>query len=365
MKKFFTLFALAATSVVASYGQAYQQYFRVEFNVPMTGYNVHKEDKGKVTPVAAGMKDDFVYCNPEHAYLDFQATGNPMKFRTTTSNVTENSSFYLKNTRNTQSDALDTKDYPYLCDKIAKISAYSIPVQKCSLVNPSDTASYQYKFFGDGETYQVADFVFDRLPRNVAELKSLVEDENGNRLEACKNPLYVGALGYLVWPSLLDCSQDCRDMIDYLFGKQYSALNTYGISNAYFQDLCTARYGAFVDGNGFMEHYKLFQHFAGAMPGNQYKPNGKGYGYENGPYKVRIGWSPIGATSYSGQLNCTIGNLVLFPNPDETADKGNIAFENPVSHIVSVRSTNKNGWFIYGDVRNYFVKGKDMRDDDF
>ena len=53
------------------------------------------------------MKDDFTYCNPLHEYLVFPAggnllavgTANDMGFRTTTSNVTETSAFYLDNGR--------------------------------------------------------------------------------------------------------------------------------------------------------------------------------------------------------------------------------------------------------------------------
>ena len=168
-----------------------KSYYRVEFTVPIVGTN-----SGSNTSVAATMKDDYTYCNPEHQYLDFQAD-NGMWFRTTTTNVTENSSFYLENGRTAQGGA--AAKYPYLVDKIKKITAYSQPVQTVTLVD--STTTHNITFVGDGKTYKGAEFTFNRLPRNVAELKTLIEDAQGNRVEACKNPLFVAAVGYLVWPT--------------------------------------------------------------------------------------------------------------------------------------------------------------------
>ena len=98
--------------------------------------------------------------------------------------------------------------------------------------------------------------------------------------------------------------------------------------------------------------------------GNQYKPNGKGYGYDNGPYKVRVAWSNVAPYEHSSQLNATIGNILLMPNPSG-ATKADISFEDPVPHVVKVRSTNKNGWFMFSNEKTYYAKGKDQRDDDF
>ena len=91
-----------AMFAITSFAQATQEYYRVEFTVPIVGSNT-----GTNNSVAATMKDDFTYCNPLHEYLDFPAggnllaagTANDMGFRTTTSNVTETSAFYLDNGR--------------------------------------------------------------------------------------------------------------------------------------------------------------------------------------------------------------------------------------------------------------------------
>ena len=329
-------------------------YYRVEFTVPIVGGNT-----GSNTSVAATMKDLYIYCNPEHQYLDFQAD-NGLWFRTTTTNVTENSSFYIENGRTAQGGA--TATYPYLVDKIKKISSYSQPVQKVTLKD--STTTKEFTFVGDGKKYKGATFTFDRLPRNVAELKTLIENPDGSRVEACKNPLFMAAVGYLVWPALLNCSQDCRDMVNYLYGTHYSQLNTIGISNTDFQNLCI---GWFTDnggkdlGGGWL-HNNLFQHFAGASPGNMYKPNGNNYW--TGPYKVRVAWDTVSPTSQSAQLNCTIASILLFPNPDATS-KSDISFESPNAHNVKLRSTNKNGWFLYDNHKSYYSKGKQQRDDDF
>ena len=359
MKKILFTVAMAAIGMTAfaqnkATATPSKSYYRVEFTVPIVGTN-----SGSNNSVAATMKDDYTYCNPEHQYLDFQAD-NGMWFRTTTTTVTENSSFYLENGRTAQGGA--NAKYPYLVDKIKKITAYSQPVQKVTLVD--STTTHNITFVGDGKTYKGAEFTFNRLPRNVAELKTLIEDAQGNRVEACKNPLFVAAVGYLVWPALLNCSQDCRDMVNYLYGTHYSQLNTVGIANTDFQNLCI---GWFTDNGGkdlggFYLHNNLFQHFAGASPGNAYKPNGKDYW--TGPYKVRVVWDSAQAFETSGQLNATIARILLMPNPDATS-KADISFESPNAHIVKLRGTNKNGWFLFDGHKNYYSKGKQQRDDDF
>lgn len=360
MKKIFTTLAMAAFAMT-SFAQSAQQYFRVEFDMPIVN------DGSGRTSVASGMKDDYTYCNPEHQYLDFPANGNltargtanAMGFRTTTSNVTETSSFYLENGRTAQ-DGVVAK-LPYQVDHITRITAYSLPVERVHLLD--STTTHDYTYFGNDKTYRVAEFTFNRLPRNVAELKTLMENADGSRVEATKNPLFVAAVFYLVCPRLLDCSQDCREMIDYLFGVQYTQLNTSGIANKTFQDLCIGTFGG-NDYAGFPTHNNLFQHFAGATPGNQYKPNGKGYGYDNGPYKVRVGWSQADPISYSGQMRCDVASLVLFPNPDAT-NKDEASFDEPTPHVAKLRSTKNNGWFFMDGERSYFSKGKDQFDDSF
>lgn len=151
-------------------------------------------------------------------------------------------------------------------------------------------------------------------------------------------------------------------MINYLYGVKYSALSTTGISNSDFQNLCIGWFNK--DGNGYYQHNTLFQHFAGATPGNQYKPNGKGYGYDNGPYKVRIGWDLADPLSHSGNLNVDLAKLNLFPNPDAT-DKGDMSHESASPLVVYLRPTKKNGYFVHSEIKSYYAKGKDQRDDDF
>ena len=363
MKKIFTTIAMAAFAMT-SFAQSTQEYLRVEFDMPIA-----YASNGQ-TSVASGMKDDYTYCNPLHEYLDFQAggnltatgTANAMGFRSQTNNVTETSDFMLENGRLAQGGVV--AKYPYKADHIARITAYSIPVEKVSLI---DSVPFtDYKFVGNGKTYKGTVFTFNRLPRNVAELKTLLEDENGNRVEACNNPLFIGAVMYLVWPRLLDCSQDCRDMVDYIYGTKYAALNTYGISNQAFQQVCIAQFtdNKGKDDGGFWLHNNLFQHFGGATPANQYKPNGKGYGYDNGPYKVRIVWDPQTPIMHSGDLDKDVAKLLLMPNPDGET-KGDISFEDPTAHSVLLRPTNKNGWFMWGECKVYYGKGKRQRDDDF
>lgn len=358
MKKLFittimTVFAVAGFAQVptATSGNS-QQYFRVTFTVPIVGSNT-----GSNTSVAATMKDYYTYCNPQHEYLDFQAA-SPMGFRTTTGSVTETSDFLIENGRTAQGGAKAT--YPYSTNKIKSITAYSIPVQTVNLI---DSVPFKgYKFPGDGKLYNGTVFRFDRLPRNVAELKTLME-KNGQRVEATKNPLFIAAVMYLVWPRLLDCSQDCRDMVNYLFGTQYSQLNTYGISNQSFQNACTAQFASNggKDAGGGWLHNNLFQHFGGATPGNQYKPNGKDYG--TGPYKVRVVWDSLPLT-YSNDKRCWIARILLMPNPDGVT-KDQISFESPTAHIVQIRSTNNNGWFFLDGEKNYYSLGKSQYDDSF
>jgi hypothetical protein len=122
MKKIFTTIAMAVMAVTA-FAQANQQYFRVEFTVPITGDKIPVGQSNN--SVSATMKDEYTFCNPEHDYLDFQAQ-NPMGFRTTTSNITENSSFYLENGRTGQTPGVVLK-YPYMVDKIKKMTATPFP----------------------------------------------------------------------------------------------------------------------------------------------------------------------------------------------------------------------------------------------
>ena len=361
MKKIFTTLAMAAFAMT-SFAQATQQYWRVEFDMPIVN-----DGSGK-TSVASGMKDDYTYCNPEHQYLDFQANGTltargeakAMGFRSTTTNYSETSTFYLENGRtaqyNTSTKQETTAKYPYQVDHIKSITAYSIPVEKVELI---DSVPFtEYKFPGNGKVYKGSLFTFNRLPRNVAELKTLMEDANGKRVAAGKNPLFVAAVFYLVCPRLIDCSQDCRDMMDYLFGTQYAQLNTYGVANATFQNWCIGSSFDQLDGGGFRNHNKIFQHFAGAKPSNQYKPNGKGYGYDNGPYTVRIVWDNATPTEFSGQMNATIARLLTMPNPDAT-EKADMSFEDPTAHLVKLRQAGEH-WFMMDGEKIYMQKGKDQ-----
>mgnify|MGYP003297537737 CR=1 FL=1 len=273
MKKIISSLALVAFSMT-SFAQETQQYFRVEFDVPITGYNIPSGQSNN--SVAATMKDDYTYCNPLHDYLDFNAN-SPMGFRTTTSNVTETSSFYLENGRTTWTTpgATAPAKYPFMVDHIKKITAYSIPVEKVTLLD--STVTHDIVFIGNNKTYKGAEFTFNRLPRNVAELKTLIEPNGDGVRVGCDNPLYVAAVMYLIWPRLLDCSEDCREMLNYMYGTQYSQLNTVGISNQSFQNLCIGQFtdNKGKDASGFYSHNNLFQHFGGATPGNQYKPNGQ------------------------------------------------------------------------------------------
>ena len=378
MKKILTTIAVAAFAMT-SFAQTTQQYFRVEFNCPIMADGSGQTSVGQ-------MGDAYTYCNPEHnvvvdgkkhGWILIQAGGNLSAYGTVGNftfrpqnpgNITESSAYFIENGRYGQDNQPAAWKYQLESgtwgNTINNITAFSIPVEKVQLLD--STATHEYKFCGDNKTYRVSEFTFNRLPRNVAELKTLLEDENGNRVEACKNPLFIGAVVYLVLPRLRDCSQDCRDMINYLYGVQYSQLSSTGIGNADFQNLCI---GWFTDNggkdkNGFYLHNNLFQHFAGATPGNQYKPNDKGYGYDDGPYKVRIGWDLASPTIWSGDLNANVAKLNLFPNPDAT-DKGDCSFESPTAHTVTLRPTKKNGWFVWSEIKSYYSKGKVQRADDF
>lgn len=153
MKKIFTTLAMAAFAMT-SFAQTSQQYWHVEFDMPIVN-----DGSGK-TSVAAGMKDDYTYCNPQHQYLDFPAGGNlkasgvvgEMGFRSTTSNVTENSAFYLENGRVTWTTAGNTAPakYPYQVDHITKMTVYSLPVQKVSLLDSVPT--HEITFIGNNKT---------------------------------------------------------------------------------------------------------------------------------------------------------------------------------------------------------------------
>ena len=361
MKKIFCTFALAMVAL-GMQAQANQQYFRVEFTVPITGDKVPIGQSNN--SVAATMKDDYTFCNPQHDYLDFQAA-NPMGFRSTTTNITETSAFYLENGRTAQTPGVVMK-YPYQVDRIKKITAYSIPVEK---ITCDSTTTHEYTHHGrdvkpgDGtKVFNVAEFTFNRLPRNVAELKTLIEDGNGNRIEGMKNPLFVAACLVAVWPRILDCSQDCRDMIDYLYGKHYSQLNTTGISNADFQDVCISGLVS-KDAAGAWQFNSLFGYFDGATPGNQYKPNGRSY--ESGPFKVRVGWHPsqplTPVVNWGGK---NMAKICLFPNPS-AASIDERGFEDPVMRFIELRETAKNGWFVSGKEKVVTMSMKDQFDSDF
>ena len=288
-----------------------------------------------------------------------------MGFRSTTSTITENSAFYLENGRTGQTPGVVQK-YPYQVDKIKKITAYSIPVEK---ITCDSTTTHEIVFHSrntngnDGEkTFRVAEFTFNRLPRNVAELKTLIEDAAGNRIEGMNNPLFVAACVVAVWPRILDCSQDCRDMLDYLYGKHYSQLNTTGVSNQVFQDVCTAGLVG-KDAAGQWQFNALFGYYDGAIPANQYKPNGKGY--DQGPYKVRVGWHPTSPLTPVGQWgNKNMAKICLFPNPSAT-DLADMGFENPDLRFIELRETSKNGWFLSDKEKAVTMTMKDQYDTDF
>ena len=359
-----------AAFAMTGFAQQYQQYFRVEFDMPISNAPTGQ------TSVASGMKDDWTFCNPDNPWLDFPAGGNltavgtwgEMGFRSTTSTVNEYSTMYLENGRTSWTTVGNTapKAYPFQVDHITKISCYSIPVVPVNFIDSNYVG--KVKFF-DNIEYDCCDFTFDRLPRNVAELKTLMEP-NGNRTELANNPRFVAAVAYLVWPRVIDCSEDAHQMVDYLFGTQYAAaLKTVGISNQSWQNLCIGKFtgNGYNDGGGARDYNHLFQWFAGATPANCYKPNGKGYGYDNGPYKVRVAWSR--AARYEQLTNprsCTVANVLLMPNPDAQS-KSEAAFESGIDAlVVKLQSTKNNGWFLLSNEKTYYGSGKDQNAyDDF
>ena len=48
-------------------------------------------------------------------------------------------------------------------------------------------------------------------------------------------------------------------------------------------------------------------------------------------------------------------SMMVMPNPSG-ATRAEISFENPVPHVVRVRSTNKNGWFMFSNEKTYYTK---------
>lgn len=362
MKKIFTILALAAVSASA-FAQKTQQYMRVEFDVPMTSYDDPASGK-QGTAVAAGQKDNYVYVNPTHQYLDFNVSEHPITFRTTTDNINENTYFNFNQVRNTQTYVNDVKNFfPYQTQHITKITTYSIPVETVKLLNANDTVPKEFTYAGDGNKYMVGEFTFNRLPRNVAELKTLIEPNGDGVRTHCHNPMFVAAVMYLVYPRLLDCSQDCRDMIDYLHGKFHTPkVETYGISNRSFQELCISRYtdGKGKDANGYhWNHNHLFQWFKGALPSNQYKPNGKGYGpgEEDGPYTVYVAWDNTAPMMRIGDLDAIQARFLLLNDPHIT-NKDDLAVVQIQPLVVGVRGTRKNGWFFHMNPETYYYKGK-------
>lgn len=364
MKKIFLTLALSALAL-SGFAQAQQNYVRVEFNVPMTSYDDPKSDKSG-TAVASGMPNDYVYCNPAHQYLDFNVTDHPFSYRSTTNTFNEYSYYYLHQVHNTQTYVEDnTHQYKYQVDKITSMTTYSIPVETVKLLSaPADTIPQKFHYVGDNKDYMVGEFTFNRLPRNVAELKTLIEPNGDGKRVHCHNPMYIAAVMYLVWPRLLDCSQDCRDMVDYLFGKfNKEKVETYGISNRSFQNICTATYnGNFGHdkSNKYWDHNHLFEFFKGALPSNQYKPNGKGYGCDDGPYTVYVAWDNTAPVMRSGDLDCQVYTFNLISDPHLT-DKADLAFDTPEPQKVMVRDTKKHGCFFYSNVEMYYARGKDQK----
>ena len=186
MKKLFTTIVMAAIAMSA-FSQAYQQYFRVEFNCPITADGSGKTSVGQ-------MGDSYTYCNPEHnvivngekhGWILIQGGGNltaydepagNLTFRPQTANISNSTAFFLENGRYGQGGAKANWAYQLESSTwgtvINNITAFSIPVEKVSLID--STATHEYKFPGDNKTYRVSEFTFNRLPRNVAELKTLV-----------------------------------------------------------------------------------------------------------------------------------------------------------------------------------------------
>lgn len=376
MKKIFTILALAALSASA-FAQKTQQYVRVEFTVPMTSFDDPASGKTG-TAVSQGMKDDFTYVNPQHQYLDFNVSEHPLQYRPQNwTNITENTYYYLHQVRNTQTYVADSAyNMPFDVENVKSITPYSIPVETVKLMN-TDTVPTLIKYIGNGKTYGVSKFTFNRLPRNVAELKTLIEPNGDGVRTHCHNPAFVAAAMYLVWPRLLDCSQDCRDMVDYLHGKfeKIQVDDTYGIANKGFQDLCISTFAGNQGKdsyNGEWDHNHLFQYFEGATPGNKYMPNGdasKGY-FGQDSYTVYVAiphvdqmvsteeQNPLEPKIMpSGQRNCSVAEFDLISNPYATT-KDDIAFDDPTAKSIEVRSTRKHGWYFHSKPEIYYGKGK-------
>lgn len=353
MKKILTTLAFASMAM-AGFAQETQEYVRVEFNVPMTNFDEANTGK-KGTAVSAGMKDDYTYPNPQHQYLDFNVSANPMKFRSTTTSPSETSSFYIHQARNTQTYTdNDNAKFPYDCDKIKSITAYSIPVEKVILIDSVPAKEVMINSEKSEHAWRVSEFTFNRLPRNVAELKTLIEPNGDGKRTHCHNPEFVVAVGYLLAPRLLDCSQDCRDMFDYLFGRFDGRSPAF--SDADFQHLCTATYNGGGDGknaggkdsNGlYWDHNHVYQWFDGALPSNQYRPNGKDYGCDKGPYKVYVVREVIPAAK---------NRYFLFNHPYDK-NFANRTMESPDACVVFVESTDK-GFYLDKNALNYFARGK-------
>lgn len=353
MKKIFSALALAAFAL-SSFAQATQEYMRVEFTVPMTEYD--EEDTGKTgTALAAGQKDNYIYVNPRHQYLDFNVTEHPLTFRSTTTSIDGKKSMYLHQIRNTQSNKEDnTAKYPYDIDYISSITQYSIPVEKVELIDSVPAKEVMINSEKSEKAWRISEFRFNRLPRNVAELKTLIEPNGDGVRTHCHNPEFIVAVGYLIAPRLLDCSQDCRDMFDYLCGK-WDGRNV-AFSNADFQDLCISSYsgggdgenGGGKDSNGvYWDNNHAFQWFDGALPSNQYLPNGKSYDAADGPFKVYVcrEVTPMAKDRY-----------FLISHPYDT-NRANRAMDSPDACVVFVAKTNQ-GFYLDKNMKNYFARGK-------
>lgn len=355
MKRIFSALALAAVSLTG-FAQATQEYMRVEFSRPMTDYD--EEDTGKEgTAVSAGMKDSYgVYVNPRHQYLDFNVSEHPLTFRSTTTSIDGKKSMYIHQIRNTQSNKEDNNaKYQYDIDYITSITQYSIPVEKVELLDSVPAKSVMINSEKSEKEWLISEFRFNRLPRNVAELKTLIEPNGDGKRTHCHNPQFVVAVGYLIAPRLLDCTQDCRDMFDYLCGKWDGRTSTF--SNADFADqLCNSSYngggdgqnGGGKDSNGvYWDNNHVFQWFDGALPSNQYLPNGKSYDSADGPFKVYVcsEVTPMGKDRY-----------FLISHPYDK-NRANRALESPDAAVVYVAKTS-NGFYLDKNMLNYFARGK-------
>lgn len=354
MKRIFSALALAAVSLTG-FAQATQEYMRVEFSRPMTDYD--EEDTGKEgTAVSAGMKDDKgIYVNPRHQYLDFNVSEHPFTFRGTTTSIDGKKSMYIHQIRNTQYYKEDnTAKYQYDIDYVTSITQYSIPVEKVELLDSVPAKEVMINSEKSEKAWRISEFRFNRLPRNVAELKTLIEPNGDGKRTHCHNPEFVVAVGCLLPARLLDCSQDCRDMFDYLCGKWDGLTSTF--SNADFADVCNSSYagggdgenGGGKDSNGvYWDNNHVFLWFDGACPSNQYLPNGKSYDAADGPFKVYVcrEVNPADKSRY-----------FLYAHPYDK-NRANRAIENPDACVVYVTKTS-NGFYLKSNMKNYFARGK-------